>query len=58
MKVGRVHLYCYVKRLFIVVDVSSGVVHVQKGYTDLPVSTFVPPDSEESWDDSSKYFVR
>lgn len=25
----------------------------QKGYTDLPPSTFVPPQATESWDDSS-----
>lgn len=32
---------------------SGGVVTMQKGYTEVPVSTFVPPESSESWDDSS-----
>lgn len=32
---------------------ASDLVPVQKGYTELPVSTFIPPEPEESWDDSN-----
>lgn len=31
----------------------EGLVPMQKGYTDVPVSTFVPPVPQESWDDSN-----
>ncbi len=36
------------------VDVSAGISVVQKGYTDVPVSSFVPPVPSEDWDSSSE----
>jgi len=34
----------------IVLDVASGIVPVQKGYTDVPVSSFRLPEPSEDWD--------
>ena len=36
---------------------SEGATPIDKGNTSIPISSFSPPPSAESWDDSSKYCV-
>ena len=54
---GGDELLCWLRGCYVTTDLCAGVIPLQKGYTNVPVSSFSLPDSVEDWDDSSRLCV-